>query len=342
MTTITVRAKTSQKAMEEILRRLGPDALILSTRKTDGHYELRASSDAPDADEATQAAQTAIPAQQSAPQSAPDADREPHADREPLRASRAPSPFERSFRAASKPHPAASHTARSHTARSQMARSQMADPLADLARRLFFAPGLDEPIAPRSVILGPPGSGKSLLAARLAARILQADRRLQPRLIAPAPGLLLHEDRLRGWARLMGLTLDRPTIQTALASPDPDPAFPEIFDLSDAADHTPDLAARLIDSDDADLILCIPAGTHPALTARLCRDWAAWQPTVCLTRLDLWEPEIPELQAIADAGLKLGHVTAGTGIVNSLRRPGPADLMHWSGGWAAQQGIAAE
>ena len=27
MTTITVRAKTSQKAMEEILRRLGPDAL---------------------------------------------------------------------------------------------------------------------------------------------------------------------------------------------------------------------------------------------------------------------------------------------------------------------------
>ncbi len=52
MTAITVRAATSQKAMEEILRRLGPDALILSTRKTDGQYELRASADGADADAA--------------------------------------------------------------------------------------------------------------------------------------------------------------------------------------------------------------------------------------------------------------------------------------------------
>ena len=36
MTTINVRANTTQKAMEELLRRLGPDALILSTRIIDG------------------------------------------------------------------------------------------------------------------------------------------------------------------------------------------------------------------------------------------------------------------------------------------------------------------
>ncbi len=327
MTTITVRAKTSQKAMAEILRRLGPDALILSTRKVDGEYELCASADAADADADTAHDDSEDSAQATIPASAGAARRTDSPARPVLRASRDPSPFERSFRAATtRPAP----------------KPPVNDPLADLARRLCFAPGLEEPIPPRTVILGPPGSGKSLLAARIAARILQADRRLQPRLIAPAPGLHLTEGALRGWARLMGLRLDRPTIQAALESTDPDPAFPEIFDLSDAGDHVPDLAARLIDSDDAELILTIPAGTHPALTARLCRDWAAWQPTVCLTRLDLWEPEIPELQAIADAGLKLGHVAQGTGIVGCLRRPGPADLVHWSGGWAAQKGIAAE
>lgn len=309
MTAITVRAKTSQKAMEEILRRLGPDALILSTRKVDGQYELRASGDGADMDP-------------------PETDEgEAEAARPTLRATREAPSFERSFRAATLGTP-----------RKPVAN----DPHADLARRVFFPEGLDEPIAPRSVLIGPPGSGKSLLAARMAARILRSDRRLQPRLIAPAEGLLLHEDRLRGWARLMGLRLDRPTIQDALMMDAADPEFPEIFDLSDAGTHTPDLAARLIDSDDAELILCIPAGTNPALTARLCRDWAAYQPTVCLTRLDLWEPETAELEAIADAGLKVSLVTAGTGQIDSLRRPSSADLRDWSGAWAAQQGIAAE
>ena len=40
MTTINVRATTTQKAMEELLRRLGPDALILSTRHVDGEVEV--------------------------------------------------------------------------------------------------------------------------------------------------------------------------------------------------------------------------------------------------------------------------------------------------------------
>lgn len=308
MTAITVRAATSQKAMEEILRRLGPDALILSTRKIDGQYELRASGDGVDMDP-------------------PEAETPEAPAKPPLRATREAPSFERSFRAAT--------LAPRKTAAS-------GDPHAALARRVFYPEGLEEPIAPRVVILGPPGSGKSMLAARMAARILHTDRRLQPRLIAPAPGLLLHEDRLRGWARLMGLRLDRPTVQEALMMETGDPAFPEIFDLSDAGDHTPDLAARLIDSDDAELVLCIPAGTNPALTARLCRDWAAYQPTVCLTRLDLWEPEIAELEAIADAGLKVSLVTNGTGLIGTLRRPSAHDLRDWSGAWAAQQGIAAE
>ena len=40
MTAITVRATDSQKAMEELIRRLGPDALILSTTRVGGMVEV--------------------------------------------------------------------------------------------------------------------------------------------------------------------------------------------------------------------------------------------------------------------------------------------------------------
>lgn len=44
---LTVRAPDSQQAMEEVLRRLGPEAYILSTRQRDGLIEIRAARDLP-------------------------------------------------------------------------------------------------------------------------------------------------------------------------------------------------------------------------------------------------------------------------------------------------------
>jgi flagellar biosynthesis GTPase FlhF len=40
MTTITIRAADSAEALEEVMRRLGPDALILSTRQSRGMVEM--------------------------------------------------------------------------------------------------------------------------------------------------------------------------------------------------------------------------------------------------------------------------------------------------------------
>ncbi|MEN9410112.1 MAG: hypothetical protein RL216_2086, partial [Pseudomonadota bacterium] len=42
MTAITVRANSAHRAIEELLRRLGPDALILSTRHIGGEVEVTA------------------------------------------------------------------------------------------------------------------------------------------------------------------------------------------------------------------------------------------------------------------------------------------------------------
>ena len=294
MTAITVRAANTHKAMEELLHRLGPDALILSTRPVDGGVEI-----------------TALP---------PDADPTEAAERAPL------------------PEPASFAQALQR----ETARKAPADPLTHLARRLLLPEGLSEDPVTRILIAGPPGAGKSMLAARLAAQLLLADQSARPHIIAPTPGALLVEDRLRGWARLMGLTPDRSSVATTLHLPDPTPQAPQIVDLSDIPEDAVTVAARLIETEGAELILCLPAGLHPARTARLCRDWQAFAPTVTLTGLDLWWPEQGELAAIADAGLKLTRTAAGTGLIRSLSRPGASDLNRWASGWSPAFAGAAE
>ena len=46
MVEITVKALDSASAMEEVEKRLGSDALIVSTNKVDGHIEIVATNDA--------------------------------------------------------------------------------------------------------------------------------------------------------------------------------------------------------------------------------------------------------------------------------------------------------
>ena len=260
MTPLTIRAENTHKAMEELLRRLGPDALILSTRPVDGGVEI-----------------VALP---------PDAD-------------------------------------------------PVTTQPADLARRLLRSENLAEDPVTRLLIAGPPGSGKSLLAARLCAQVMLADGAARPQIVAPVSGIPLSEDRLRGWARLMGLSVRRPLIAEAMALTDPSPQGPQIIDLSDVAEDAASLTARLIETPGAELVLCLPAGLHPARIARICHDWQAFAPTVTLTGLDLWWPERAELQAIADAGLRLTRIASGTGLVRSLSRPVFADLQRWASGWAS-------
>lgn len=288
-TPVTVRATTTHKAMEELLRRLGPDALILSTRHTEGEVEI-----------------TALP---------PDAD--------PASAAAEPASFVQAFQR-------------------EAARKAPADPLAQLARRLFLPEGLAEDPVTRLLIAGPPGAGKSMLAARLAARMMLADPSLRPQVVAPVPGAALVEDRLRGWLRLMGLSPDRPTVAQCFRLPDPLPLSPQIVDLSDIPADALPLAARLVETDGAEVVLCLPAGLHPARVAKLCRDWQPLSPTVTLTGLDLWWPERAELDAIADAGLKLTRIAAGTGLIDALARPGTPDLHRWASGWSAAIAEAAE
>lgn len=370
MTAITVRATDSQKAMEELLRRLGPDALILSTTRVGGMVEVTAiapdaeigtappapqpaapaawaPASAPDATPAMPPVMPVAPATGTAPAMAPSEAATPPATPAPRMDAVFRPVLHRSIAADAVPRPQPTPPDPppydfAQALRAEAARAVPTDPFTRLTRSLLPPEGLAEEIPSRLLIVGPPGAGKSMLAARLAAHWMLALPDLRPQLIAPVPGNLLVEDRLRGWARLMGLTLDRPTIAGAMALPDPQPHAPQIIDLSDTPAEAPALVARLIEIDGAELVLCLPAGLHPARISRLCYDWQAFAPTVTLTGLDQWWPEQGELAAIADVGLRLTRTAAGTGLVNALSRPGLADLRNWADGWSPAYAGAAE
>lgn len=231
MATITVTGTDSAQALDEVLRRLGPNALILSTRSHAGAVEI-----------------TAAPA-----------------------GGEAPRPF---------------------------------------ARLLVqqVAAGLPQRLPSRLVLWGPPGAGTSMLAARLAAHLVQQGGRSQ--LVAPRAERGQPPGRLEFWARLMGVPLDRPFGGLPAA---PAPGVCQIIDLSDLK-PAPDTLAQW----GGVVWLVLPTGLHPALQDRLCQDLAGRASAIALTRADLCPPTPDDLSLPERHTLPLAVVAQGTGLLDAF------------------------
>lgn len=271
MTTLTIRAADSTTALDEVQRRLGPDALILSTRHNRGMVEMVAGT------AEARKGQPPLP-----PQPGP---RQPPA----------PAPAVPDFPA-------------------QLARA-MGDRDADIA-----VPYLPPALRGRVVLVGPPGSGRSLLAARLAAAALRDGAGLRPVLIAPRPDLLTAAGPLAGWARLMGLDLQRPIWPQGLPRhlPPPDPDRLEIIDLSDMPLTSADPLAAWRDLDQTQIWLVLPTGLHPDCHARICPALQGIVRLIVLTRADLCPPTADDLSLGATHGITPALIAEGTGLMDAL------------------------
>jgi hypothetical protein len=285
MTTITIRAADSAEALEEVMRRLGPDALILSTRQSRGMVEMVAGMAGiaenrqspprsnfraelervyPDLDEAAQ-----VPEQDAAALSLPDRPPEGTGD------------------AVLPPH-----------------------------------------LSGRVVLVGPPGAGRSLLAARLAGAALRERGGSRPVLMAPRRDLLTGDGPLAGWARLMGLSLHRPVWAQGLPAqmPPPDSDALEIIDLSAMGPIVPQDLHGWRDLPDTAIWLVLPTGLHPACHARLCPPWAGIARLIALTRADLCPPTAEDHALHDTHGIAPRLIATGTGVLDTLAPLPPPEL----------------
>lgn len=269
MATMTIRAADSAQALDEVMRCLGPDALILSTRQHKGQVEIVA---AP----AGGLSQPTSPAQEAPPAT-----------------------------------PTSSSGFSTHLLR------RLAGGQTGLQVLPPHLPG-------RVVLVGPPGSGRSTLAARLAAEALRTPGAARPSLIAPRPDVLAAPGRLSAFARLMGLVPHRPVWTVAGDAPLAAPAADEtqIIDLSDMPPPDPARLSALCARPDSALWLVVPTGLHPDLLDRLCGQYSGMAGHVVLTRTDLCAPTPEDLETPRRHGLPVFLLAGGTGLLDALK-PGP-------------------
>lgn len=269
MATVTIRAADAAQALDEVMRCLGPDALILSTRNHKGQVEV-----------------VAAPAGGLSP-AAP-------AMAEP---------------------PAVVPGFSGHLLR-QLARSP--------ARYGVLPPHLPG----RVVLVGPPGAGRSTLAARLAAEAMRTPGAARPMLVAPRPDLLAAPGRLAAHARLLGLVVHRPVWRPGspaeLAAPGVDET--QIIDLSDLPQAEPSQLSEIAVRADTAIWLVLPAGLHPDLLERLCARFCGLASHVVLTRTDLCAPTADDLRIPPRHDLAVSLLSGGAGLIDTLQPAGPAGL----------------
>ena len=335
MSAIVVRAADSSQAMEEVLRRLGNNAYILSTSHRDGQVEIHAATELPPATGTASANEPRF------------VDVLAGVQMQHGPAVVQPSPEQPKVYRSDSPVETSDTVGFADDLRNSLARLAP-DPEAGFLDRLAADLLLGEDMRSditRVVVVGPAGSGKSMFAARLAARLMTENRSIQPRLIAPRRGFVASEDRLRGWARLMGLDVERPKVRDMLVDPlwDAKSAIePQIIDLSDIPDVTVAEVVELAVNPATQVVLVLPSGLQPGVVAHYCARWQPAAPQVCLSRLDDWTPNRSELSELVNAGVRLGWLSAGTGLVGALTRPVWDDLKRWAEAWLTMPSLPGE
>jgi flagellar biosynthesis protein FlhF len=277
------RAEGMQAAMAQMRAELGADALILTSRRVAGGVELTAALDAPEE-------MPAPVSEQVSPAVVPDAAR----------------------------HAMLVH----HRMPASVARKLQAGALAFAVSTVFRFARLDLGARSRPLMLvGPPGGGKTLTAARLATRLVLAG--VTPLVITADGRRAGAVEQLAAFTRLLGLGLvaaSQPaSLRQALSGRMADapvvidaPGL-DLFDRAQRAEMM-DLAATT----NAVMALVLPAGLDPAESADLATAGMQAGATLLIaTRLDLVR-RLGGVLAAAEAGLAMAEAGVGPGAADGL------------------------
>ncbi|MFD1808756.1 hypothetical protein ACFSHQ_13430 [Gemmobacter lanyuensis] len=322
MPRITVRAKDSALAMDEVLDRLGPDAYILSTRHEQGMVVIEAASDAAAADPrpqggAFQRRNGYAGSGAGARRSRSDFARELHGQMQEPAAETSPPPGPARRRSG----------------------WLICRPICSARRRrpplpIFCGCFPEGEVWPsdRLVLCGPLAEDRVQAALRIAAAWRKADAGCRPQLIEALTHVPFRETALRSWSRLLGLD----HVVTAEGIFGAHPGAPQLVCVPWEADPVEIMALTRAEGE---VLLVLPAGLHPRRLSRLIAPWRGSGAGVCLCGLTDEPPQPEELMLLAQAGLVLRLTGWGSDLMDALDTPGSEDLRDWAQIWCDEAGL---
>lgn len=300
------RAATAAEAMRQVRDELGLDALILATASQGGVVEVTAALELEDEPDPLPASFDALP-----PVAFPEAS--PRTLSPPSDPPSPPAPLHR------------------HNLPPELLSALQDGPLEAACSRLFrFAALPLDAAGPPLLLAGPPGAGKTLTVAKLAARLVMDGH--TPMVITADEQRAGAVEQLAAFTRLLGLTLiaaGRPeTLARALARREPSsPVLIDApgLDLSDPSQE--DLLASLVAAARARICLVLPAGLDPAEAAEIAVAHAAQGTELLIaTRLERRARLGGVLAAAHGADLALTEAGTGTDVADGLTRLTPTSL----------------
>ena len=169
-------------------------------------------------------------------------------------------------------------------------------------------------------VVGPAGSGKSSLTAKLAVKRREMSMDANVRLIeidqlgvTPCDGLKYH-------GRLLNMQINKTTPESA---PEEyiDSTAPTITDICINPHEIPavlDTLEKKLGSENMTVLIALPGGASARLIRQQCALYQSFNPVIALTRLDECETGPEEFSVLAEMGMKIGVFTGTRGLVDSI------------------------
>jgi flagellar biosynthesis protein FlhF len=169
-------------------------------------------------------------------------------------------------------------------------------------------------------VVGPAGSGKSSLTAKLAVKRREMSMDATVRLIEIDKAGVTPCDGLKYHGRLLNMQISKTTPESA-AEEYVDSTAPTITDICINPHDIPavlDELEKKLGEENMTILIALPGGASARLIRQQCALYQSFNPIIALTRLDECETGPEEFSVLAEMGMKIGVFTGSRGLVDSI------------------------